>query len=56
MADFHLEVGSTEIPVTSAAVVTATRTNENAGGRAAVKSEGYDMFLINATISSPELP
>lgn len=56
MADFELDVGATEIPVTSSAVVTATRTNENAGARAVLKSEGYDMVLINATILSPEAP
>jgi hypothetical protein len=53
VSDFKLTTGQTSIPVTAAAYVTALRSNQNAGARASVKSNGYEMMTVAATIPGP---
>jgi hypothetical protein len=48
--DFVLTPGRTIIPVASVGVAMASRSNENAGGRATVTSPGYEMVLLGGVI------
>ncbi len=50
---FELTVGE-EIPFSAASVVTVSRSNQNAGARAAILSNGFEMRLIKAFIPSLE--
>lgn len=56
VSDFKLTTGETRIPVTAAGVVTALRSNENAGARASLRSPGYIMIPVGATIPGPNDP
>ena len=51
--DFELTTGLSVIPVKVGSVVAAARTNQNAGARAAVKSNGYELLIVDAVISPP---
>lgn len=56
VSDFKLKTGETIIPVTSAGIVTALRSNQNATAKASLKSTGYKMITISATIPGPSDP
>lgn len=51
--DFELTTGRSVIPVKVGSVVAAARTNQNAGARAAVKTNGYELLIVDAVISPP---
>ncbi|MGB6223522.1 MAG: putative metal-binding motif-containing protein [Haloferula sp.] len=53
VSDFKLKTGDTRIPVTSASIVTALRSNQNAGARASITNPGYTMTVVGATIPGP---
>jgi hypothetical protein len=53
VSDFKLTTGSTKIPVTVSSFVTALRSNENAGARACIKNNGYEMIPLAASIPGP---
>ncbi len=50
--DFEFTFGVTEIPVSVGAETIVFRTNQNAGARAVVQSNGYELYLIDAMIPS----
>lgn len=54
--DFALVPGETEIPVSSANVAIARRSNENSGARARIVSPGYEMILVGGVIMDPGPP
>ncbi len=53
IGDFMLRTDQTAIDVSSGSMVMASRTNENAGARAILTSNGYQMQLLKATIPTP---
>ncbi|MDP8244295.1 MAG: hypothetical protein P9L94_09465 [Candidatus Hinthialibacter antarcticus] len=53
LGDFMLRTDETAIDVSTGSMVMASRTNENAGSRAVLTSNGYQMQLLNATIPDP---
>ncbi|MDX9752693.1 MAG: hypothetical protein RBU29_01950, partial [bacterium] len=53
VGDFMLQTDETAINVATASMVMASRTNENAGARAILTSNGYDLRLLNITIPDP---
>jgi hypothetical protein len=53
IGDFVLRPGRTAIPLASAAVAVASRSNENAGARAKVSGPGYEVVLLHAVIRKP---
>ncbi len=56
MGDWEFTSGKTKVAVSSGSVVTVSRSNENAGARAALVSPGYEMILINAMIPAAPMP
>ena len=50
IGDFELTPGETEIPVSAGAAATVARSNENSGGRAMVRSSGYEMVLVRGVL------
>ena len=48
--NFALTPGETEIPVSTAVVVTAGKSNENAGARARLTSPGYEMVFLGGVL------
>jgi hypothetical protein len=54
--DFAMVPGQTEIPVSSANVAVARRSNENSGARARIVSPGYEMILLGGVIMDPGPP
>ncbi|MHC4067722.1 MAG: hypothetical protein ACYSUI_24910, partial [Planctomycetota bacterium] len=56
VSDFKLTTGQTVIPVTTSSIVSALRSNQNASARASLRSNGFDMFPIAATIPGPNDP
>jgi hypothetical protein len=54
--DFALVPGEAEIPVSSANVAIARRSNENSGARAKISSPGYEMVLVGGVIMDPGPP
>lgn len=53
VSDYKLTTGETRIPVTAAGIVTALRSNQNATAHATLKSAGYVMIPVAATIPGP---
>ena len=49
--DFEFRTGESEFPVVSAAMVSATRSNQNATARAGIRSNGFEVSLIHAVIA-----
>jgi hypothetical protein len=50
IGDFALTPGETEIPVSAGAAASVARSNENSGGRALVRSSGYEMVLVHGVL------
>ncbi len=53
IGDFELTPGETEIPVSTGASAVVSRSNENAGARALVRSGGHEVILLDAVIMTP---
>lgn len=53
VGDFELTPGQTEIPVSVGASAVVSRSNENAGSRAAIRSGGHELILLDAVIMKP---
>lgn len=56
VADFKMTTGTTKIPVTYSSIVTALRSNHNAGAFATIRSNGFNMTLVGAVIPGPYDP
>lgn len=56
VGDFELTPGQTEIPVSTGAAAVVSRSNENAGARALVRSGGHEMILLHGVIMNPPTP
>jgi hypothetical protein len=53
IGDFELTPGETEIPVSTGASAVVSRSNENAGARALVRSGSQEVILLDAVIMTP---